>query len=394
MSDKKIFKSLTTLQATANGKPSEPEYLPILHGKATDLLAGMNSKAGELDNITGSLTITNDALKAEIHNFNGLVGTLGVSTHKLLLTAIGRFVENNHVGSQARELRETEVKIPVDTYALKCGYKVDQKPTATKEEEKKEATRAKNALKNAKRKITKDLEILFSTSLSWKENIRKQETDFYDVRLIEAKGIKSGCINIKFTQTFAEYLLLLPVGHYFTALLGVDERSTNAYILGYHMINHFLMDSNQAIGTAQFLKVKTLLSYTDLPDIKTVRKDRKSWQERIKEPLEQALDVLYKSGVLADLEEDQVVDEDFLDQEAEITEGWRYCKNKKDNHQKIPKEELITLSYEEWAETLIYFILKSPPDQTERLQRKEEEKRKRQKKTRQNTTKKGGNNNG
>ena len=149
-----------------------------------------------------------------------------------------------------------------------------------------------------------------------------------------------------FDPVFSEYLLKLPIGQLPVKLLGVDARSYNAYYIGLKLSFYSSIDNNIYRGTNQILKVKTLLKCTDLPDISTVRKQRKSWEERIKEPLEKALDTLYSIGVISD---------------------WYYSKSK---GVRLTDEEATTFDYESWIETRVHFELANAPDQTERLERK------------------------
>lgn len=277
-------------------------YLPMLHGKATDSIATMAGSTIVENKLNNTGVVDTGEVKLVIDKFTELSGTLGVSTHKLLSTAVASFTGLNHTGNKAREANYTAVNIPLKEYALYCGYDVEEHTTETPEEAKAEATRAENSLKNARKKINKDLAILFSSSLSWKEKVRGKQGDYMDIRLIEAKGIKGGYITIKFSQTFSEYLVRLPITQYPVALLAVDERNNNAYSIGLKMAEHFNMDNNQRRETAQLLKVKTLLALTTLPSIDNSTVKRVGWENRIKEPFEKSLDALTACGLLEDWE--------------------------------------------------------------------------------------------
>ena len=333
-------------------------YLPMLHGKATDSIATMAGSTIVENKLNNTGVVDTGEVKLVIDKFTELSGTLGVSTHKLLSMAVALFTELNHTGNKAREANYTAVNIPLKEYALYCGYDVEEHTTETPEEAKAEAKRAENALKNARKKINKDLAILFSSSLSWKEKVRGKQGDYMDIRLIEAKGIKGGYITIKFSQTFSEYLVKLPITQYPVALLAVDERNNNAYSMGLKMAEHFNLDNNQIRATAQLLKVKTLLAYTTLPSIDNTTVKRVGWENRIKEPFEKSLDALTACGLL---------------------ENWEYTHPK---GEAMTDEEATTFSnYEEWAETLVHFTLKDAPDHTERLEARAEEKKARAKRT-------------
>lgn len=320
-------------------------FLTMVHGKATDNIASMVRKKIKENQFDNSGEINAKEVKLTINKFNELCGTLGISTHKLLSTAIAKFTELNHTGEFKRDLRNLRVSIPLKEYALKCGYDIIEHPTSSDKE--KEAKRAENALKNARKKINKDLSILFSASLSWKEKVQGKQNDYMDVRPIEAKGIKNGFINIHFTQSYGEYLVKLPLTQYPSSLLKIDERNNNAYTMGLKFSEHFHMDNNQASGTANLLKVKTLLNFTNLPDIEKIKKERRSWEIRIKEPFKNDLDILTQCGLLS---------------------NWEYCHSK---GLTLTDNEAYNFSnFENWSETLIHFELKKSENPTKKRQTK------------------------
>lgn len=359
----KIQKKPLELTAPALLSPEEPieqssEFLPVLHGKATDAIARMSGSKPTPNPLNNTASIESGEVKLIIKSLDTLSGTLGVSTHKLLSTAIAGFTALNHTGTgKDRSFREAKVAISLKDYAIKCGYDVIEHPTDTPEEAAKEAKRAKNALDNFRKKVRKDLELLFNASISWKDNIKGKEVDFADIRILGGKGIKAGYINLEFTVSIAEYLIQLPLSQYPQSLLLLDERNDNAYNIGLKMSEHYSMDSNQKIGTAQLLKVKTLLEYTNLPTLATIKKQRTSWEARIKEPFETALDALTACGLLED---------------------WRYSHSK---GAEMTDEEADFSSYEEWVDTLVYFTLRNAPNHAPRLAARAAEKKARQAKT-------------
>lgn len=340
--------------------PEEPTdqaspFFPVLHGKATDAIARMSGSKPTHNPLNNTAIIENGGVKMKIKK---LSLKLGVSTHKLLMTAIASFTANNHTGTwKDRSFREARVSIPLKEYALKCGYDVEEHPTETPEEAEKEALRAKRVLDNFRRKVKKDLEILANNPISWEETVKGKDADFDDVYYLGRKGIKAGYINLEFTVSMAEYLIQLPLTQYPQALLSLDERNYNAYKIGLKMAEHYSNDNNQLSGTAQLLKVKTLLEYTNLPAILDVRAKRKSWEERIKEPFETALDDLTKCGLLED---------------------WRYSHSK---GEEMTDEEADFSNYEEWADILVYFTLRNAPNHAPRLATRAAEKEARQAKT-------------
>lgn len=325
--------------------------LPLFHGRATDVIAEMTKGSMVKNKLNNTATIEKGEVKLVLDKIDKLKGTLGVSTHKLLSVSIANFTELNHTGKKARKVDFTAINIPLKEYALSCGYDVIEHEKETPEEQEKEAKRAENALKNARKKINKDLALLYSTSLSWKEEVRGKQSDYMDVRIIEAKGIRNGLIQLRFSQTFSEYLIKLPMTEYPISLLAIDERKGNAYSLGYKMSRHYNMDNNQIRKTSGTLKIRSLLKVTDFPDPESPTVKEVGWRTRIKEPFEKALDELTQKGVLEDWEYSHSKGVPLTDEEAS------YFK-----------------TFENWANTLLHFTLKDAPDHTERLARRAVEK--------------------
>lgn len=318
-----------TISTTAN-------YLPVLHGKATDgICFNMINKPIERNLINNTGQLSTRFATLIIENFNDTNRKVSPSTHKLLTCAIAKFAEINNTGNKNRQLHSLDIRIPLKEYAAMCGYDIMPRQTNTKEEEKADKKRIANTLRNARKKIRKDLDILFSAKLSWREKVAGREENFEDMRLIDSKGIENGYINISFAHTFAErYLIRLPITKYPTALLAIDERNNNAYALAVKFSEHYNMNAQQGKRNAQALKIKTLLAVTTLPNIQEVRNKHCSWRVRIKEPFEQSLDELYQNGVLTD---------------------WNYAHS---NGIPLTDEEACNWeSYEQWVETLVYFSL-------------------------------------
>ena len=329
------------------------KYYPVLHGKAIDAILRMIGSKPTRNPLNNTGSIERGEVKLIIKSLDTLTSTLRASTHKLLITAIARFTANNHTGrGKDRTLATAKVSIPLKDYALKCGYDVEEHPTDNPEEAEKEALRVKRTLDNARRKVQEDLALLYNASISWKEKVKGKDADFADVRILGGKGIKAGRINIEFSVSLAEYLILLPLTQFPPALLSLDERNSNAYTIGWKMALHYSHDNNQIRGTAQLLKVKTMLERTNLPTISEVRTQEGSWRYRIKEPFEAALDALTACGLLED---------------------WRYSHSK--GEEMTDEEATSFKNYEEWADTLIHFILKNAPRSAPRLRTREAEKK-------------------
>lgn len=342
--EKQPLEGKTAINATVTALMETPiGYIPVFHGHATDALAKASSRDAQLNQITGNATIKTkttvktNKLELTINKWNKL-DTVGINEHKLLFTGISEFTKINGRGANGDTVKNDRVAFPLKEYALLCGYKVGPvlSGSETPEEEAKELKRAAGALKEAKKKIKKSLQIIYNMSIAGSERVRGQEISYSERRLLSGFDITSdGFIKMIFAQDFANYLALLPIAYYPTALLGIDARNPNAYTLGLKMSEHFSNYNNQGKGTAQSLKVKTLLECTTLPDIETVRRNRNQWEDRIKEPLEEALETLVNVGVLTE---------------------WRYSKPK---GEELTNKEATFASYEEWIKTLVYFTMKN-----------------------------------
>lgn len=331
-----------TLKVTVETVEKQNNFLPMLHGKATDKLATMAGVAIKENNFSNTGMVERFGVKLTLNDFNSFVKTIGISAHKLLSAAIIEFTSINHTGNHNRHLRNLRVNIPLKEYALSCGYDVIEHNTSIEE-----TKRVENTLKEARRKIKRDIKLLISSSLSWEENIKGKKGDFHISNILGSGGIRKGFINLEFTLSMAEYLIILPLSQYPVALFAVDERNPNAYNIGLKMSNHFNLDNNHIMGTSQCLKVKTLLENINLPKIETIRAKRRSWEDRIKEPFENSLDVLTKCGVI---------------------ENWKYCHSKEIDM--TDEEATNWSSYEKWEKTLIHFTLKNSKNHKLRLELK------------------------
>ena len=327
-------------------------YLTIAHGKPTDALAFLSSKNAEIDTYTGNATIIakkND-VKVVLQKFNKLNASLSINTDKLLSTAIGLFTKQNDFRHNNEPKRT--VSFNLKGYAYLLGYDVEEHETATPEEAEKERRRAKNQLDNARKSIKKDLSILNALQLTWEEKIKGKANDFLNVSLTTTTGIVNGEIIISFSPEIASYLternLLTP---YPTKLLRIDGRQANAYYIGRKLIEYYNIYNNQLRDTNDIISVPALLSVTDLPSYEEVqKKDRGHWQERIKEPFENALDTLTRFGILDD---------------------WQYTHAKKEKLDDAEAQNIIR--YEDFTALYVNFTPADIIDNTERLQVMKEE---------------------
>ena len=256
-------------------------YYPMVQGEATSRLAMTATRNMAINPITGDAVIEDEGFRAFFEGYDGLKIGLTVGAQKLLSTAALYLTQNNHYRPEESARIETEVQIPLISYARLLGYPVDERETATPEEAEKEKRRIKNLMKDVRGKINDQLDVLYSLSLSWSEK-KGRVSDYQDVRLLQRKGVKRGMISIQFSDDIARYLLCSYVMQYPEALLSIDERSPRAYRVGYKLAYHSSVRRNIERGTADIISVSALLDACgDIPDFDEVqRTDRGHWENR------------------------------------------------------------------------------------------------------------------
>ena len=335
------------------------KYMPMYHGKATDILAKITSQDLSINQPTNTATATADGgeFKLVIHGYKDLKGALGINTHKLLCVSVAEFTHINNYGDGINP----EVKIPFKEYARALGYDLDERPTTTAEEAKREKKRVQETLKTARKRIDRDLDILHSMELTWTEKIKGAPLDYRKMWLISEVGIEDGYIKITFSPRMSGYLKLLPINQYPKSLLSIDARSATAYRIGLKMAQHYNIDNNQRKGTANRLKVSSLLAVTQLPTYEDLRNEQTSsahgktydntrhWGPRIKEPFEKALDALT----------------------GKVIKDWQYVGAKE---RILTDEEAESINdYFTFEGLYLQFELIDAPDHSDRLARRSEE---------------------
>lgn len=367
-----FIKALQRQINLAKKKASEPGIPTVLSEKQ---MLSLKSKVVDVfsrvrfsDTAKGVVTINIDdkEYKFTFTNFNKLKGTSGISTHKLLRVALAQFTQNNHYGTKSGI--KYRVDIPLKEYARKLNYEIDEDPTA--EDPKKEKNRANGEMRNARKRIRQDLDILFACRVEWQEVVQGKAGNFEKCQFFDRVSIHNGIITLDFGRYISDnYLSLLPLTYYPLALLSIDGRNENAYQIGLAMADHYNNIYNHiGTGNPSLLSVKTLLDKTSLPTIEAIRKNRRSWEERIKEPFETALDKLYQAGVISD---------------------WKYSKAKNED---LTNDEAAQInSYEAFSSLFIHYQIKDPADLNDAIEKKQAQIAARAdiKKSRDKTNKKG-----
>ena len=331
-------------------------YIPIPYNKAVAAMTIMDSKGSKTD-IAGNMIIETKGVKMQIANFADVSAAFNISTSKLLIAGIIRFTQLNNIGDMRYNRTKTEILIPVEEYALLCGYDVEERLTNTQDEERKEKNRVKNLLKYVRKEIDKDLELLYNASVSFKTN----NGDYADIRIITKKGItnRGKYIQMRFEEDFAKSLKVCRVSMFPVNLFKV--KNPVAFRIGVAMSNHYNNDNNLIAGTADRMKIETLLEYSGLPTLGEVRRLKGSWRQKIQKPFEDALEILHHESMLDNYSYVQTGG-------IEISEL-----NADSDYYKIDADYQFP-DFETWAGLLVKFKLHEAIDHTERIEQKQAEK--------------------
>lgn len=257
------------------------------------------------------------------------ISQMGVGEAKIFRYAIAAFTQKNSRGTSTSQLR-LRMFLSLKDYAHITHTDIS----------------SEDKLKNFKKKLKKNLDNLMEKNISfnWSEDIRGKTKNFGGLSLISGYVVKGDAITIDFSLGFAEYLVSLPtLVEYPRALYGVNDRNYNAFAIGEAMFQHYSINNNIIRGTEQILSIQKILQVTSFPPIEKVKRERTSWEQKIKEQLEKALDHLYECGFLKD---------------------WCYCQAK--GKKLSDKEATKITSYEIFASLYIWYELNDYPEHSER----------------------------
>ena len=347
--EQKLYRAINTILAkSVYVKHEEGNYksdlalykknMPIYHGEYIKMAADVTKRPQKMEPLSNEIVI-NGGQRDYIYklaNADKIKGLNRINTHKLFMVCVAGFTKQNSYKDKSGKI-DTKVSFPVKDYAALLGYNVLEKPTTTPEEAEKEKKRANECLKFARREIKQDLNILYECSYSWREKIRGKDEDISDMRIISSKTMRNGYIEVGISIEFAEYLIKhSAMTQYPQVLLSVDGQHNNAYYLGLKMAEQWHIYKNQAKGTNNILSIKTILDNVDLPSIEKIKEQRASWQGRIKESLEQALDYL---------------------QEKQFLKSWEYVRAKGEPISDLEMNDIIK-DYNLYAELYLKFDIK------------------------------------
>ena len=317
-----------------NNKYSENKTSEIGLYKA-DPLSIMFS--GKLTGTLGKLKTVGiiDHLRKNV-NVNGVkiisqnISQMGVGEAKIFRYAIAAFTKVNSRGTSSQQLR-LRVFLSLNDYAQITDTDIT----------------SDFGLKNFKKKLKKNLDNLLQKNItfSWSEDIKGKTKNFGGMSLISGYSVKGETITIDFSLSLAEYLVSLPTLIEFPrSLYKVNNRFFNAYAIGEALFRHYSINNNVIRSTEQMFSIIKLLEVTSFPPEEKIKAEKLSWEQKVKEPFEKALDELCKCGLIKD---------------------WCYSQAK--GKKLSDKEATQITSYEVFISLYIWYELSEYPEHKERV---------------------------
>ena len=243
------------------------------------------------------------------------------------------------------------VEIPLIEYGEACGYQLTPQKMDTPEEQAKENRRVNERIKDLKKNVRRDLHDISSILWTGEETRGCNKGNYKEMRIISSHSISKGLIRINFDVEAAVYFVNAYIMQYPTALLKHDNRKPNAYVIGHKMAFHNSNDQNRAAGTDSTLSVKSLLAAApEIPTIDDIKaRGQRNWKDKIKKPLEIALDENISVGLIS---------------------KWEYRDPKTSNT--YTAETAQPLTWTQYTRLMIDFVMIDAPEQTERREAKAE----------------------
>lgn len=329
------------------------EYLPMLNGAPTNEIMKLTKSSFIIDTITKKATYTyKNGHKITIEHFDKLQGALSISAKKILDTAVLYLTNNNYYRGNRKTILPT-VEIPLIEYGEANGYQLTPRSMETEEEQEQENEKVRERLKYLKKGIRRDLHDISSILWTGEETRGRNKGDYKEMRIISSHSISNGLIKINFDIEAATYLNNAYIMQFPTALLEIDNRNPNPYNIGRKIAFHNSNDQNRAAGTESTLSVKSLLSAApEIPTIEEIKaRGQRNWKEKIKKPLEAALDEIKKVNVI------------LVWQYRDPTTGATY-----------DAETAQPLTWNQYSRLMVDFTMNDAPEQAERRLAKEKAK--------------------
>ena len=320
-------------------------YLPMLNGTPANEIMQLSTKGVKADGFTKNATITyEDGHKITIERFDKLQGLLSTPAKKILDTSLLYLTSGNYYRARRDRISPT-VEIPLKEYGEACGYNLTPQTMPTPEEQTAENRRVAERMKDLKKNIRRDLRDLSSVVWTGEETKGRNKGDYKEMRIISSHSISQGLIRINFDIDAANYFVNSYIMQYPTALLKHDNRKPNAYVLGRKIAFHNSNDQNRAAGTESTLSVKSLLAAA--PEIPTIddlqNRKQRNWKDKIKRPLEAALDENISVGLI---------------------KKWEYRDPK--NGKVYTPEKAQAFTWAQYERLMVDFIMVDAPEQAER----------------------------
>ena len=296
----------------------------MFSGKALHAL-GQARTVGKVDTIRRNINI--NGVTIFLKNFKN-ISSLGVGEQKIFRYIIAAFTEKNSTGTQNPQLRQ-RLFLSLSDYAKVTGTNIS----------------TEDRLKNFKKKLKKNLDNLKEdTTFSWTETIRGKDKNYTNISFISGYRITKDTIVVELSLSAAEYLVSLNTFiQYPRSLYLIDDRDYNAFAIGEALARHYSMNNNIIRGTEQMISVLRLLESTSFPSYEIIKEQRASWEQKVKEPLEKALEHLHQCGTIKD---------------------WCYSKAK---GIRLTDEEAYQItSYERFVSLYIWYELSEYPEHSER----------------------------
>lgn len=316
-------------------------YVPLLNGALTNEFMQLRTRDATPDKFTGAATFeTAEGHKYTIEHFDKLQSSLGIAAKKLLDVAVAYLTDGNFY--RGRNVSPT-VEIPLIEFGEACGYSLTARTMETPEEQAAENKAVANRIKWFRTNVRRDLHDISSVLWTGEEKKGRNRGDYREMRLISSHSIRNGILRINFDIDAATYLVNAYLTYYpVEALLRI--RNANAYAIGRKMAVHNGIDNNYGKGTNNTLSVRSLLSAaTDLQSYEALRaRGQRNWKDKIKRPLEAALDELVSVGLLG---------------------KWEYRDPKGTTY---TADEAKALSWLQYSRLMVDYVMVDAPDQTER----------------------------
>ena len=326
-------------------------YLPMLNGAPANELMQITTKGLKADGFTKNATITTkDGHKITIERFDKLQGLLSTPAKKILDTALLYLTSGNYYRGKRNTVTPT-VEIPLIEYGEACGYQLTPQKMETPEEQAAENRRVNERIKDLKKNVRRDLRDISSIVWSGEETRGRNKGDYKEMRIISSHSISKGLIKINFDIEAAAYFVNAYIMQYPTALLKHDNRKPNAYVIGRKIAFHNSNDQNRAAGTDSTLSVKSLLAAApEIPTIDDIKaRGQRNWKDKIKKPLEIALDENISVGLIS---------------------KWEYRDPK--SGETYTSETAQPMTWTQYSRLMIDFAMIDAPEQTDRREAKAE----------------------